>query len=88
MCELARGGQTLAGGVQLKVRWPLSQGIAVAQETLQGCGFRMVEGKARVGSRTNLGSNLKLPNNLVVVVAGRGTLRQVTLSPLSLVPHL
>ena len=45
----------------------------------------MVEGKARVVSRTILGSNFKLPTNLVVVVEGRGTLRQVTLSPLSLV---
>ena len=45
----------------------------------------MVEGKARVVSRTILGSNFKLPTNLVIVVEGRGTLRQVTLSPLSLV---
>ena len=45
----------------------------------------MVKGKARVGSRTILGSNFKLLTNLVVVVEGRGTLRQVTLLPLSLV---
>lgn len=45
----------------------------------------MVKGKARVGSRTILGSNFKLLTNLVVVVEGRGTLRQATLLPLSLV---